>query len=164
MPHDFSRVRYLLGVSRGVLWVTSGGGPSPKAPEFNIIDGLLRVVRNERSNVRFSTLALETDGAPIEYQTQSVYRSLIRISSKVQDCQYEPEYTEKNGLLYIQCAVQLESLSQILYMRSLPRQSTVQTIGGSVPLKLALGSPDLLDTLHFYRGQRTFLNSRHRRS
>ena len=149
VPHYFSKVQHLLGLSSGVLWVTSGGGSSPKAPEFNIIDGLLRVVRNERPTVKFSTLALETKGAPTEYQIQSVYRSLLRISSKVEDCQCEPEYVERNGLLHIPRAIQLESLSQTLYMRSLPQQSTVQTIGGSVPLKLALGSPGLLDTLHF---------------
>lgn len=149
VAHDFSKVQYLLGISSGVLWVTSGGGPSPKAPEFNIIDGLLRAVRNERPSIRLSTMALETDGAPTEYQIQCVYQSLISVSSKVEDCQYEPEHVEKDGLLHIPRAIQLVSLSQKLYMRSLPQKSTVQTIGGSVPLKLSIDSPGLLDTLHF---------------
>lgn len=146
---DYAKVRCLLSASRGVLWVTSGGGPCPKAPEFTIIDGLLRAVRNERPSVQLLTLALETDVAFTEYQLQSLYQSLIRISSKVEESQYEPEYVERNGLLHIPRTIQLDSLSQDLHMRSLPQQSTVKAIGDSVPLKLALGSPGLLDTLHF---------------
>ena len=149
LPQDYSKLQYLLGASSGVLWVTRGGGQSPKAPELNIIDGLLRAVRNERPNIRLSTLALETDGTPTRYQIRSIYQSIIGLSAKVEDGQYEPEHVERNRLLHIPRAIQLESLSQDLYKRSLPQQSTVQNIGGSVPLKLALGSPGLLDTLHF---------------
>ena len=149
VARDYLKVQYLLGVSSGVLWVTSGGGPSPKAPGYTIIDGLLRAVRNERPSVRIFTLALETDLSHTKHQLQSLYKSLIRVSSKVKESQFEPEYVERNGLLHIPRTIQLDSLSQDLYMRSLPQQSTVRAIGDSVPLKLALGSPGLLDTLHF---------------
>lgn len=146
---DYAKVQYLLSASRGVLWVTGGGGPCSKVPEFTIIDGLLRAVRNERPSVQLLTLALETDVALTEYQLQSLYQSLIRVSSRVEETQYEPEYVERNGLLNIPRTIQLDSLSKDLHMRSLPQQSTVQAIGDSLPLKLALGSPGLLDTLHF---------------
>lgn len=148
-PQDYSRVQYLLGASSGVLWVTGGGGPSPKAPEFNIIDGLLRAVRNERPGIKFSTVALEIDEAPTKHQLHSLYQNLIEVSSKDENCHFEPEYVEKKGLFHIPRTIQLNILSQDIYLRSLPHQSTVQAIGDSSPLKLALGSPGLLDTLHF---------------
>ena len=148
-PHDYSQVQSLLGASNGVLWVTGGGGPSPKAPEFTIVDGLLRAIRNERPGIRFSTVALEIDEAPFEHQLHSLFQSLIKVSSKDENCQYEPEYVERKGLIHIPRAIQLDSLSQDLYIRSLPQQSTVQAVGESNPLKLVLGSPGLLDTLHF---------------
>ena len=65
----------------------------------------------------------------------------------------EPEYFEIDGWLTIPRVIQDAQLSQDIYVRSISQQSSTQAIKNAPPLSLTVGSPGLLDTLHFIEDQ-----------
>ena len=146
---SYSALQQLLVSSKGVLWVSAGGGVSSKKPEYQIVDGLSRALRNENPERRFATLALDVAGSLTEQQLQSIHQIFKATRFGSDSVDYEPEHIEIDGMLNVSRAVQASQLSQDLYVRSLQQQSNVQTISESPPLKLTIGSPGLLDTLHF---------------
>lgn len=147
--NTYSALQELLTSSKSVLWVSDGGGETPKRPEYAIINGLSRVLRNENPERPFATLALDTQGNITEKQLQIIEHIFRTIQLSPKSLSHEPEFVEINGLLHIPRVVQADQLSQDLFLRSLPRQSTVRTFRESPPLKLAIESPGLLDTLYF---------------
>ena len=146
---SYSALRQLLISAKGLLWVSAGGGACPTMPEHKIIDGLSRSLRNENPERRFATMALDVKGSITEQQLQSIYQIFKTTHFGSDSTEYEPEYIEIDGVLNIPRAVQASQLSQDLYVRSLQQQSNVQAISDSPPLRLTIGSPGLLDTLHF---------------
>lgn len=145
----YSALQGLLASSTAVLWVSAGGGISSKRPEFALVNGLSRALRNENPERPLVTLALDIQGGVTEKQLRHI-RDVFRITQlSFQSPNYEPEYVEIDGLLNIPRVVPDSQLSQELFWRSIPRQSTKQTVQNSPPLKLAIESPGLLDTLHF---------------
>lgn len=148
-PEIYSKLQQLLTLSKGVLWVSAGGGACPKKPDYAVVYGLTRSLRNESPERRLTTLALDVQVSVTEQQLQSISRILKRSHFVSESTEYETDYIENDGLLNILRAVPASQLSQDLYTASLPQQSSVQTIGESPPLKLSIGSPGLLDTLHF---------------
>lgn len=150
-PQKYLALRELLTSPKGILWVRNCGGVSPQRPEFAIVDGLSRVLRNEHPQRPFVTLALDVQGDMItDKQLRSISHA-FRIIHRPKDASlgYEPEFIEINGCLNIPRVVGASQLSQELFLRSLPQQSSIRTFGDAPPLKLAIKSPGLLDTLHF---------------
>lgn len=153
---DMSSQRYLslrelLTSSKGILWVSKRGGISPERPEFAIVDGLSRVLRNENPERPFVTLALDVQGGMItDKQIQSI-RHVFQITHQciAAPLGYEPEFLEIDGCLNIPRVLRASKLSQELFVKSLPQQSSLRTFGDAPPLKLAIKSPGLLDTLYF---------------
>ena len=145
----YSALQELLTSSKGVFWISDSGGKSPKRPEYAIVNGLSRVLRNENPERPFVTLALDIQGHITEKQLQNIRRVLRFIQPNSEPLNYEPEYIEVQGCLYIPRVVQASQLSQYLFLRSLPQQSILKAFGESPPLKLAIESPGLLDTLKF---------------
>lgn len=145
-------LRELLTSPRGILWVSNRGGVSFERPESAIVDGLSRVLRNENPERPFTTLALDVQGGIItDKQLQSIrhaFRIIIH-QPNAASLDYEPEFFEIDGYLNIPRVVRASKLSQELFLRSLPQHSSVKNFGGAPPLKLAIKSPGLLDTLHF---------------
>lgn len=145
----YSALQEILTSSKGVLWVSDSGGVSPKRPEYAIVSGLSRVLRNENPERPFATLALNVQGSVTKKQLDDVYRVFRIIQSAVEPLSYEPEFVEIDGCLNIPRVVQSSKLSEELFSRSLPQQSTIRSFRDSPPLKLTIESPGLLDTLRF---------------
>ncbi len=61
----------------------------------------------------------------------------------------EPEYVEIDGLLNIPRLVRSNKLGLDLHARSLPKRSSLGTVETAPPVTLTVGSPGVLDTLHF---------------
>lgn len=140
----------LLVSAKSIFWISDCGGASPKRPEYAVINGLSRVLRNENPERPFITLALDLQGDITEKQLQSIHRCFQTVQhNKFEPLSYEPEFVEINGFLNIARAVQANQLSEDLFLRSLPQQSLMRTFRQSSPLKLAIKSPGLLDTFHF---------------
>lgn len=152
--HDISSETYLilqqsLTCCKGAFWVSSAGGVVPKQPSHAILDGLFRVLRNEYPGKRFVNLALDVRGCPSEHQLHSIYCIFMDTQVKAEIAEYEPEYVEIDGFLNIPRALLDNELSKSLHTRSLAQQFKVQSINESIPLRLTIGSPGLLNSLHF---------------
>ncbi|MCJ1263260.1 hypothetical protein MMC22_003130 [Lobaria immixta] len=145
----FAALQELLTSSKSVFWVSGSCVAAPKGPEYAIINGLSRVLRNENPERPFAALALDIQGSITERQLQNI-RQVFRIAQLSSgSLSYEPEFVEIDGLLNIPRAVRANQLSQDLFLRSLPQQSAMRTFRESPPLKLAIKSPGLLDTFYF---------------
>lgn len=142
-------LQQLLTCCKGALWISSGGGTSAKNPSHAIVNGLFRALRNENPEKKLINLALDVHGSLNEQQIHNIYRCFTSTPFEAEAVDYEPEYVEIDGLLNIPRAVPEHEISQNLYTRSLVKQSKVQTLDKSTPLKLTVGSPGLLDSLHF---------------
>jgi len=135
--------------AKDILWISPHGGTTVQKPEFALANGLARALRNEYEDLRFTTLALDFQDNISERQLGMISKvlSLNHMHEHTLDC--EPEYIEISGRLNIQRLVQSTQLGTDIYKRSLPQQSASKTIKEAPPLCLTIGSPGLLDTLHF---------------
>ncbi|MCJ1283110.1 hypothetical protein MMC26_002437 [Xylographa opegraphella] len=146
---DYSILQDFLVLAPDILWVTPNGGSVPGRPEYNIITGLARVLRNEYEDHRITTLAFDVQSKFSDNQLQSLLQVLEanHIDSNASTC--DPEYVEMDGVLCIPRLIPAPILSKELYQRSLPKQSGTSLIHSAPPLTLSIEYPGLLDTLHF---------------
>ncbi|KAF2490386.1 reducing type I polyketide synthase [Lophium mytilinum] len=146
----YSMFQELVTSAKGILWVTDGGGNAPKKPESGVANGLFRVLRNENPERPCATLALDLDSAVTIEQLEAICQ-IFRIvqQADVDQSTQDMEYVEIDGLLQIPRVVQAETLTEDLFRRSLPRQTSSRMIKDCPPLQLAIGSVGFLDTLHF---------------
>ncbi|KAI4189116.1 MAG: hypothetical protein LQ348_003841 [Seirophora lacunosa] len=108
-------------------------------------------MRNERDDYRFTTVFLEM-------RTQLTDRQLHLLTQLVDKNHFhpdpdaskdEPEYLELDGMLNIPRLVRCDELGREMHARSLPQRSSLRSIQAVPPVKLTVGTPGLLDTLHF---------------
>ena len=148
-PETYSVLQQLLISAQDVLWVNSYGVSLLERPENHVINGLARVIRNEYEDHRFTTIAFEMQESMTEARLYRLLQILERNHFNPGSMQNEPEYAEMNGVMNVPRIVQNEGLSQTLQIRSMSQQSSMRTIQDAPPLSLTIGSPGLLDTLHF---------------
>ncbi|KAL8742695.1 MAG: hypothetical protein Q9190_004863 [Brigantiaea leucoxantha] len=154
--YSMSESRYLvlqrlLLFANDILWVRTAITNQSMKPEYAIIDGLARVMRNERGNLKFTTVVFEIQHDITDRQLQLLFQVLSKnhFSPDSHPGQDEPEYYEINGALNIPRLVRHEKLSGEVHVRSIPQRSSLKAIQNAPPLELKVESPGLLDTLHF---------------
>ncbi|KAM0794237.1 reducing type I polyketide synthase [Usnea florida] len=145
-PEEYHCVRRLLVSTKGTLWVTKGEGRSA-TPSFGMIDGLSRVLRTEIDKGLIVTLAIDVTGTPWDQSIQNILKVFTNTVNKPSELEYEPAYTEIDGLLHIDRIVESIVLSREILKRSLPEQSNVQSFGGGLPMEICIKSPGSLETL-----------------
>ncbi|THC88803.1 hypothetical protein EYZ11_011749 [Aspergillus tanneri] len=145
----FTKLQHLVNYCNSILWVTAGGGQSPKRPEFSIVDGWARTLRSERSNRRLSTLALDIEGHVSKTQVSYIVRVLMDGVLDVEQETYEPEFVEIDGILHVVRIQPNASLSNDLHRASLPQQSGNKLLEEAGPVKLVYTAPGLHNTLQW---------------
>ena len=149
-PQSYQGIQSVLMSACGILWVTRGGGSCPATPDYGTVQGLSRVFRTENPQSTFVTLALESVESDIGgHHVQSimqVFRYTILRSTRNW---YEPEYVEIDGMPHINRAISADDLNREVMVRTADQQSRTQKFGEAPPLKLAIGTSGLLDTLYF---------------
>ncbi|RYP44081.1 hypothetical protein DL768_009426 [Monosporascus sp. mg162] len=137
-PSDFSKLQSLIGRVSSILWVTGSD-----RPEHELVTGLARTVKNEVGTVSFRVLHMGSDESDNQVAC-SVMAKLI-MAGVVQD-----EFLLRSGVLYTNQVVQDHTLNQrVEEMLNHKASVTVPLEKVRRPLKLAVGTPGLLDTLHF---------------
>ena len=142
-------IRELLTSSNSVLWITGSGGQYSKGPEYAIINGLSRVLRNENPKRAIATLALDIQREITEKQLQWICHVFRVFQLEHESSQHDSEFIEIDGFLSVPRVVRDSCLSQELFTRSLTHQSRMRILRDAPPMKLAVASPGLLDTLCF---------------
>ena len=156
-PEDYKVLQKFVVNSKDILWVHPYGGSDHERPEYAIINGLARALRNEYEDLRLTTLALPMQRSGSELQTDIIHRVLEKNHFTL-GVVGEPEYFEIDGRLTIPRVVKDAQLSQDIYVRSISQQSSTHAVKDAPPLSLTVGSSGLLDTLHFIEDQ-TFYQS-----
>ena len=143
-----SALNALVSLFEAVIWVTQSTKGGVKSPEFSIVDGLARVLRNENDKLRFVTVALENLQTSLPQKGQQVAQiALQTVKAETEAC--EKAFIEHNGVLHVQRLEPAISLSNDIHSLSQPTVSREAVWGGNTALKMTIGSPGLLDTLHF---------------
>lgn len=143
----FMRIRTLLTISRGILWV-SDNTTSYKNPTNSLFSGLARVVRSEHDWLKLCSLSLESTT-----EARIVSRHVFDIFSKtmVHDLVDEVEFVERDGLVHTNRATQASSLNDYIQKKTVEQASRMVPFGEvrSQRLKMTIQTPGLLDTLQF---------------
>ena len=150
----YSALQQFLIFATDILWINFYGGSQPAAPEYAVLSGLARAIRNEYEDHKFTTVALEAKSALSDHQISMVHEVLRRNHTHAHLGEGEPEYIEIDNVLNIPRIVPNPNLSQEIFTRSLTKQTGKTIIKQAPPLVLTIGSPGLLDSLQFVKDER----------
>lgn len=143
---DFDTLRKLVLASERIVWVTGGDDPS-----FAIVDGFARTISNETASLRFQTLHL---GSP-DVARGPVLAARI-LTSDPSTCA-DDEFRVVHGMLQTSRVYKSNAGERRIarHLKDATRVvSLVQEEKAKGPLRLAIGRPGLLDTLHFVKDER----------
>jgi NADPH:quinone reductase-like Zn-dependent oxidoreductase len=143
---EFRRLHDLISNTKSLLWVNGGGGTQP-SPKFRLCDGLLRVVGEEDQGSRLCILSLEKSSC-VNHQAEQIQKVL---QSRMQDSERgaDSEFTEIGGLLHVGRLVAASSINREVALKKSAQHELVRDFGAEPALSLQIGSPGLLNTLHF---------------
>jgi len=148
----YAPLRQFLMQAKDILWLNPGGGPAPP-PEYAIISGIARVIRNEYDDTHFSVLQFETIHPHALSETQlEMVATTLRLNHLLRDesdTAKEYEFVEINSTLHIPRVITNPVTSNSIHARSLAKNTTLLPLRSAPPLTLTVGTPGLLDTLHF---------------
>jgi NADPH:quinone reductase-like Zn-dependent oxidoreductase len=139
----YAALQTVVATAKDIVWVTRR---VEQSPDFGLVDGLSRVLRNENYPLKFITLALE--GHNPASQAENIARVINSTARNTVDS-YEPEYAEQDGMLQVNRLVEANRLRREISIKESPQHVKVQPISQAPPLKLHVASPGLLDSLRF---------------
>ncbi|KAL9005603.1 MAG: hypothetical protein Q9180_009790, partial [Flavoplaca navasiana] len=141
----------LVIAASDIVWIGVSEQGQPRKPEFAIIDGLARVMRNEKDDYQFTTVFFECHSYFSDQQLEQFLEVLDRNHFRPDPdaINNEPEFFEIDGRLNIPRLIRRNEQSRELHARSLPQRLSVRSVHNAPPVMLTVGSPGLLDTLHF---------------
>lgn len=147
---EFTRIRDALVSTKGLLWLTSQDKDGLLPPANAMADGLTRVLRSENGQGVIVTAALAH--SPIPDQAEQVLALIQATNFGATNQDYEASYLQKDGDVHIGRLRPMADLSQTIFNNLSPYQSKVLPFGQAPPLRLAVETPGLLDSLYFDQG------------
>lgn len=133
---DFVSLKGIILTAKRLLWLTYGDDPV-----YNMVDGLSRVVREEIAGTHFEVLHL-SEATGLEHGASLAGRILTANSN-------DAEWRESNGTIKVG-RFSLDHKQNEGVDRHLNDWTGVMPLGEhNGPLRLTVGKPGLLDTLHF---------------
>jgi NADPH:quinone reductase-like Zn-dependent oxidoreductase/NADP-dependent 3-hydroxy acid dehydrogenase YdfG len=148
--NEYEYIKSLCLESAGLLWLTSGDVTKKVDPFTSIATGLVRTMVTENGHLKTCQLDL----TPLkETTTESTSATIMQVIERFFTAPMgalDAEYAEANGIIHVPRVSRNNAMSVTLSNRG---KASVPVIGnfrqpGRV-LKLQLGEPGLLDTLHF---------------
>ncbi|KAJ6189933.1 hypothetical protein N7519_004841 [Penicillium mononematosum] len=161
-PAEWEAIRTMAHRGAGLLWLTQGaGGDICSNPEASLVHGLARTIRSEtgdRPIVTFDLDSIQTLGAEAAaVYIADVFQYMVQYASGSEVM--EPEFIERNGVLQLPRLVEdvgarenLQSGSGTRGSKATPSLQRLDKVGSS---RLFVGTPGLLDSLHFAPDDRT---------
>jgi len=147
-PEKFQAIRDFLSRANHMLWITRGGGRGCEEPEYALINGLARTIRQERTRMKFITLAFQPAVSTASHFAKTI-KDVHMITWGLSADDYEPEYVERDGILYVDRLVEAAQLNRHIDFQLAILNRHKGEFGAGEPLKLTMSSPGLLDTLEF---------------
>lgn len=149
---DFECIKKVLLACKGGLWVSRAGiqvDPSSD-PMFCATNGLLRTTRTEKPDSPMFQLDLSTKAQISSTRVADLIIRNFKSESEAESPNIESEVCERHGRLYIGRLFDEKPMNHALHVRG--RQSPPEPqpfVQPSRPLRLAISTPGMLDTLHF---------------
>lgn len=144
---DFGLLQQFIGIAQSILWITHAPGDNFESTKLSMVDGLARTMRSEDNNRTFITLRFEGVERDLTTWGKSIIQ-VLRETTSHSSHTMELEYIQRDGPLLISRAMEAEYLDEEIHSKSSARMKEV-TLEDAGPIALAVGTPGLLDTLHF---------------
>lgn len=150
-PANFKTIQELTEKAKGILWVVQGAYKESDSPNGNMAIGLARTVRAE-SQLKFATLDLDTRRDKSAPEVSSIIIDILKYIFGTFSTEPDMEYMERDGALYIPRVVTDDETNKFVQQQlreSDPEPERQLLHQKGRPLKMMIGNPGLLDTLHF---------------
>lgn len=152
-PAQFEGIKTVCTKSKGVLWLTRGGGDACKTPLANLASGFLRSLRQEYSGKRLGTLDLDPSQPLWSSQSITTITDVFKIffDHSVSEAAIDYEFSERNGVVHIPRYIKDVDRNKDVFCQSTgPLVPRIEPFfQADRPLRLAIGTTGLLDTLAF---------------
>jgi NADPH:quinone reductase-like Zn-dependent oxidoreductase len=147
---EYNYIKSLCLESSGLLWLTSGDVTRKIDPFTSIATGLIRTMVTENGHLKTCQLDLTSLRDTNTESTAATIQQVIERFFVAPAAALDAEYAEVDGIIHIPRVSLNHAMTSILSNRG---KASVPVIGnfhqpGRV-LKLKMGEPGLLDTLHF---------------
>jgi NADPH:quinone reductase-like Zn-dependent oxidoreductase/SAM-dependent methyltransferase len=146
---QFETIKNIFLRSSGVLWAVRGA--SEKDPVANMVTGVARTVRSETSDVAIITVDIDEMASEID-ATDSISALFNRhfVEDPKSERNSDTEYMLKDGRLLIPRLIPNDEVDQSIKSDILGSSPEDQPfVQSDRPLRLEVGRPGLLDTMHF---------------
>jgi NADPH:quinone reductase-like Zn-dependent oxidoreductase len=149
-PEEYNYIKSLCLESNGVLWLTSGDVTREIDPFTSIATGLIRTMVTENGHLKTCQLDLTPLRETTTESTTATIQQVLERFFAAPAAALDAEYAEVNGVVHVPRVYLNHAMSSALSNRG---KASVPVIGDFHQprrvLKLKLGEPGLLDTLHF---------------
>ena len=154
---DFDQVKKVLLGCKGGLWVSRAGiqVDSASDPMYCATSGLLRTTRTEKPDSPMFQLDLSTGAQISSVRVADLIIRNFKSEGEAESPNIESEVCERYGRLYIPRLYDEKPINHALHVRG--RQSPPEPqpfVQPGRPLRLAIGTPGMLDTIHFIDDER----------
>ena len=149
---DFDSVKKVLLSCRGGLWVSRAGiqVDTSSDPMFCATNGLLRTIRTEKPDSPMFQLDLSTKAQLSSSHMADLIIRSFKSESEAESPNIESEVCERHGRLYISRLYDEKPMNHALHVRGRqPPPEPQSLVQPGRPLRLAIGTPGMLDTMHF---------------
>lgn len=146
----FSALQKMLTSVDGILWVVRGAYVDSQNPDANMVTGLSRSIRSERL-LKFATLDLDSECV---LNTEDTVKAILEVFKAAfgpeAKLNCELEFREKGGSFFTPRVID-DSEMNAYVGKKVKGSFLVPTrfCQDSRPLKLTIGTPGVLETLHF---------------
>ncbi|KAM5486920.1 Type I Iterative PKS [Microsporum audouinii] len=147
---DLHALQRLTTSASCIFWPTVGGGPGSVDPQAELVTGFARSMRAENATLRFVTLTFDEvcDTAAAHISIHAVFRSIFLDGDQ---SIIDNTFAQINGVIHIPRIIQADYMSKAIQAKTTQPIPHISKFGEDPAraLKLVVGSPGLLDTLHF---------------
>ncbi|KAK8036282.1 Reducing polyketide synthase PKS1 [Apiospora rasikravindrae] len=148
--NEFAALQKILTTVQGVLWVVRGAYDHATSPDLNMITGLSRTIRSE-TLLPFATLDLDGQATlSVDQMRRTIVKTFSTAFATSKGSTGELEFMERNGQLLTPRIINDSDMNEIVHneinvsaLRTIPFNQTERS------LKLTIGDPGILETLHF---------------
>lgn len=152
-PEEFEATKRIFTSAAGIMWVTRGAKMSSTNPASNLITGLTRTVRSEYGSISIVLFDLDPDqpfpSTAAADTVSDLFESHFGTNAQLLD-DMDFEYIQRSGRIMIPRMVPNVTVNREIELANtqpVPEPQTFQQPGR--PLVMEIGTPGLLDTIHF---------------
>jgi NADPH:quinone reductase-like Zn-dependent oxidoreductase/NAD(P)-dependent dehydrogenase (short-subunit alcohol dehydrogenase family) len=157
--YQFEGMKKVAATAAGILWVVRGANLSSENPTANLATGFARTIRSEYGNTRIAVLDLDaTTSLDLDTATDTIARTFAKLfqGPEASDLGLELEMAERGGNIMIPRLIEDREANRVIngllsgnQLESCPFEQQGR------PLRMEVGTPGMLDTIHFVDDTRT---------